>query len=43
MSEKERKDIERNNGWLPERIHELYTKYEEEFEKHGIDRIEIVE
>ncbi len=43
VSEKERKDIERNNGWLPERIHELYAKYEKEFEKHGIDRIEIVE
>ncbi len=42
MSEKERKDIEKN-GCLPERIHELYAKYEKEFEKYGIDRIEIIE
>lgn len=28
---------------LSERIHTLYEKYEEEFEKHGIDRLEIKE
>ncbi|MBU6214566.1 hypothetical protein KGM48_01855 [Patescibacteria group bacterium] len=28
-------------GWLPERIHDLYEKYADEFEKFGIERLEI--
>ena len=28
--------------WLPERIHEVYKKYEDEFDEHDIDRLEIV-
>jgi len=37
----DKKYIKENKGWYPERIHELYGKYSNEFEKHGIDRLEI--
>lgn len=43
MSKEEEQHIKDNNGWFPERIHEIYEKYDEEFEKHGIDRLEIKE
>jgi len=42
ITEEEKKYIEENNGWLPDRIHDIYEKYEKEFEEHGIDRLEIV-
>lgn len=29
------------SGWLPERVHELYEKYDEEFERYGIERLEV--
>jgi hypothetical protein len=29
--------------WLPPRINEIYKKYGDEFEDHGIERLEIVE
>jgi len=41
ITEEDKKYIKENKGWLPERIHELYDKYREEFEKYGIDRLEI--
>jgi len=37
----DKKDIKENEGWYPNRIHELYEKYRDEFEKYGIDRLEI--
>jgi len=37
----EEKEEMKKNDWLPERIHEIYEKYAKEFEKHGIDRLEI--
>jgi len=40
-TKEEEKQIRENNGWYPERIHELYDKYAEEFENYGIDRLEI--
>jgi len=39
----DKKYIKENNGWYPERIHELYDKYAQEFEIYGIDRLEIRE
>ncbi|OGS18189.1 MAG: hypothetical protein A3J83_04160 [Elusimicrobia bacterium RIFOXYA2_FULL_40_6] len=30
-------------GWLPKRIQDYYAKYEKEFEKHGVERLEIKE
>ena len=40
VTEEEKEELKKNN-WLPERIHEIYGKYDNEFEKHGIDRLEI--
>ena len=41
ITEEDKKNIKENKGWYPERIHEIYDKYAEEFEEHGIDRLEI--
>lgn len=41
MTDAERKEIDDNNGWLPERIHDCYRKWGEEFEKFGVERLEI--
>lgn len=41
ITEEEKKYIKENKGWLPERIHEIYEKYRQEFENHGIDRLEL--
>lgn len=40
MTKAERDETEQV-GWLPERVHELYEKYSDEFEKFGIERLEI--
>ncbi|MGB8816016.1 MAG: hypothetical protein WCC74_02155 [Minisyncoccia bacterium] len=42
VTKEEKKEMEEKN-WLPDRIHTIYKKYEEEFEKHGIDRLDIKE
>ncbi len=31
----------KKNGWLPERVHEFYDKYNQEFEEYGVDRLDI--
>ncbi|KKQ91732.1 MAG: hypothetical protein UT58_C0004G0026 [Microgenomates group bacterium GW2011_GWC1_39_7b] len=38
---KEEKEGLKKNFCLPERVHKIYEKYEKEFEKYGIDRLEI--
>ncbi|MFA5838942.1 MAG: hypothetical protein WC849_03325 [Candidatus Paceibacterota bacterium] len=43
VTKEEKQYMKDNNGWFPERIHEIYEKYEKEFEKYGIDRLEIKE
>lgn len=40
-TEDEEKQMRENGGWYPERVHELYDRYAEEFEKYGIGRLEI--
>lgn len=40
ITDEEKKEIEKQE-WLPERIHEIYGKYQKEFEKNGIERLEI--
>lgn len=42
MSNEEKKFIQKNNGWLPERIHKIYKWYEDEFEKNGLENIKII-
>ena len=42
MTKEEIFEIEKEGGWLPERIHEIYDGWRKEFEKHGIERLEIV-
>ncbi len=37
----EEEEKTREEGWLPERIHEIYKKYGDEFGNFGIDRLEI--
>lgn len=39
-SPKEKKETEKRN-WLPDRVHNIYEKYDKEFEEYGIDRLEI--
>ena len=41
ITEKEKQYIKENKGWLPDRIHEIYEKYRQEFENYGIDRLEL--
>lgn len=41
ITDDDKKYIKENKGWLPERINELYEKYRDEFEKYGIDRLEV--
>lgn len=33
--------IKEHDGWLPDRIHDIYEIYHKEFEDHGIDRLEV--
>jgi hypothetical protein len=40
MTEKEKQALE-EDGWLPERIQELYQKYDDEFSERGLERLEI--
>jgi len=40
-TEEEEKEVEESGGMLPHRISEIYEKYGEEFEKHGIERLEV--
>ncbi|HBG81298.1 TPA: hypothetical protein DDW69_00475 [candidate division CPR2 bacterium] len=42
ITDKEKKELARDS-WFPERIHEIYAKYREEFEEHGVDRLRIVD
>lgn len=37
----EKKEVEKNDGWLTGIIDKYYEKYEKEFEENGIDRLEI--
>lgn len=39
---KEEEKMKKEN-WFPERIHDIYKKYQKEFEKYGIDRLETKE
>lgn len=40
MTDEEKKEA-KENGWLPDRVHEFYDKYEKEFDKYGIGRLEV--
>ncbi|MFP4539961.1 MAG: hypothetical protein ACLFNN_03445, partial [Candidatus Paceibacterota bacterium] len=42
MTEAEREEIKKS-GWYPSRIHDVYEKWSKEFEKYGINRLEIKE
>ena len=41
MTEFDTKYLESHDGKLPPRAHLLYKKYSDEFEKYGVDRLEI--
>lgn len=38
MTDAERLEVKKE-GWLPERVHEFYERYEKEFEEYGVDRL----
>lgn len=40
ITEKEKQTLEQE-GWLPERIQEIYQKYDSEFAERGLERLEI--
>ena len=42
-TEEEMREIRENNGIYPDRIHDLYKGWGKEFEKHGIERLEVVD
>lgn len=42
ITKQEQEEMEENGGWYPDRIHNLYNKWSEEFENYGIDRLDIV-
>lgn len=41
MTKEEEGEIEEKGGWLPYRIHDLYEKWAQEFEKYGVERLSI--
>ncbi|OGM58706.1 hypothetical protein A3A75_00570 [Candidatus Woesebacteria bacterium RIFCSPLOWO2_01_FULL_39_10] len=41
MTEGEKKELKKKH-WFPERVQKFYDKYQKEFEKFGIDRLQIV-
>jgi len=41
MTPEEKSKMEKDE-WLPERIHELYEKYEKEFEDNDVERLEVL-
>ena len=41
-TKEDEKYMQENNGQYPEKIHEIYDKYEKEFETYGLERLEIV-
>ena len=41
ITKKELAVIEKK-GWLPEKVHQFYERYRREFEKYGIERLEVV-
>ena len=43
ITKEDKKYLKENDNWLPERIHKIYDKYHDEFEKNGIDNLEIKE
>jgi hypothetical protein len=42
ITEAEIKEMKENNGWYPDRIHEIYEKWSSEFEENGVDRLGII-
>lgn len=42
ITDAEIKELEKD-GWYPKRIHKIYKEWRKEFEKNGIERLEIVE
>lgn len=42
-TEEEKRKVEENEGWLPGVIDKYYKRYEEEFERYGIERLKIDE
>ena len=42
-TKEEEKEIKESGGMLPHRISEIYEKYRQEFEKHGIERLGVKE
>ena len=43
ITEEEKKQIKKNDGFLPDRIHEIYDRWRDKFEKNGIERLELRE
>jgi len=43
VTKAEKKHMADDNSMFPKRMYQLYKKYAKELEKHGIDRLEIVE
>ena len=43
MTKEEEKFIEEHNGWLPDRIHDIYKTYEKEFDKNGVENIVVAD
>lgn len=43
ITKEEEREMEKNGGWYPDRINELYDKYAKELEEYGIERLEILE
>ena len=39
MTKEEKKYIDEHNGWLPDRIHDIYKSYEKEFDKNGVENM----
>lgn len=41
MTDEEEKEMEKNGGWYPSRIADLYKKWNAEFEEYGVERLEV--
>lgn len=42
ITEAEKRQIEENNGWYPDRIHEIYENWGKEFEDNGIENLGVI-
>jgi hypothetical protein len=39
ITDEDEKYMDENDGWFPDRIHDIYESYEKEFDKYGLKNV----